>query len=406
MGRSHHLIESITRELGAKPKSPRITRPSQMIEEIRKLTAVDRDAMLESVDQKLPLLLRQFPEFDEAKIREIGTADPTPQAAYITWLLRQTRMNHFRWPEDADKVRETLAEFHRIKQIGSVEMERDINRYRTYPDLLAVVRANVNARGKETAKKAPVEKSVCPGLELLFETKAPKGSQWRFYKVMSVEAAHYVAKQGTDGHGNPQKTQWCTIGPDQANIHLNKGPLWVVFVKRPATPEKPESRFEPFAQLHFQTDQFMDRDDQELMDDVRFALIKKLSPYTGISLENDPGLAFAYAECMGARFPAGEPIMLKKCDASNLVAYAEFTVIGRWPEAEPKILTDLPEAIVYAENVIKGRWPELEAALLEHGTPSNLVQYAADVIKGKWLEAEPKINKDASAKRQYQQIGA
>lgn len=71
--------------------------------------------------------------------------------------------------------------------------------------------------------------------------------------------------------------------------------------------------------------------------------------------------------------------------------YAQHIIRGRWPEAEPYILTNTYYAYWYAVRVIKGRWPELEPYIIKHRFAYH---YARDCIKVRWIEAEPYIKRD------------
>ena len=53
-------------------------------------------------------------------------------------------------------------------------------------------------------------------------------------------------------------------------------------------------------------------------------------------------------------------LTLLKKDSYRLYLYARDIIKGRWPEAEPVIMTDPNLAYWYAKNIIEGRWPEAE----------------------------------------------
>ena len=46
--------------------------------------------------------------------------------------------------------------------------------------------------------------------------------------------------------------------------------------------------------------------------------------------------------------------------------YSRDIIKGRWPEAEPYIMTKPASACWYAIDIIKGRWPEAESIIKEN----------------------------------------
>jgi len=78
-----------------------------------------------------------------------------------------------------------------------------------------------------------------------------------------------------------------------------------------------------------------------------------------------------------------------KKNPKNAYWYAEDIIKGRWPEAEPVIMTRMLWAYRYAEAIIKGRWPEAEPYIME--SVEYAYMYAQFVIKGRWKEAEETI---------------
>ena len=82
-----------------------------------------------------------------------------------------------------------------------------------------------------------------------------------------------------------------------------------------------------------------------------------------------------------------EKQLLLDKDIYDLYYYARDVIKGRWPEAEPHIMTDPRWAYRYALDVIKGRWPEAESIIMTDSEWA--AEYAKNIIKGRWLEAEP-----------------
>ena len=132
-------------------------------------------------------------------------------------------------------------------------------------------------------------------------------------------------------------------------------------------------------------------------------------------------------EVLKARWPEGEAIILelgkkairvldkevgyssRSCerrdkainDLHEVLAYAQYVVRAKWPEAEEVMLCEPTWGLRYVETCLRGRrWSELEAVLLsgESGGswyPAELLfKYAKEVVKGRWPEAETGIRKD------------
>ena len=71
----------------------------------------------------------------------------------------------------------------------------------------------------------------------------------------------------------------------------------------------------------------------------------------------------------------------------ELCVYSQYIIRGRWPEAEPTIVTDPYYAYRYAYDIIKGRWLEAEPIIMTNSECTYL--YSRYVIKRRWPEAEP-----------------
>ena len=80
-----------------------------------------------------------------------------------------------------------------------------------------------------------------------------------------------------------------------------------------------------------------------------------------------------------------------KKDPFEIINFCIYTIMGRWPDAEPVLLKhkDPFWALLYARDVIKERWPEAEPLIMKEAYMA--YKYARDVIKGPWPEAEKHI---------------
>lgn len=146
--------------------------------------------------------------------------------------------------EDLDKATEYLEYVYEHK------IPLDINKIKTLVDLYDVVKEYI----AKDAKSFQEVLNVLPQneYELLYD-----GKNWQFYKPLTEKASCYL---GTN-------TEWCTTwGPyslnkkyrDRGNMfqrHHTQGPLFII-VNKNDTNEK--------YQFHFETNQFMDKDDRRI----------------------------------------------------------------------------------------------------------------------------------------------
>ena len=81
-------------------------------------------------------------------------------------------------------------------------------------------------------------------------------------------------------------------------------------------------------------------------------------------------------------------------DAERAYYYAEGIIKGRWPEAEPTIMTSPVWAYNYAVDVIEERWPEAEPTIMT--SPEWAYWYTEDVIQERWPDAESVIKTEVT----------
>ncbi len=97
------------------------------------------------------------------------------------------------------------------------------------------------------------------------------------------------------------------------------------------------------------------------------------------------------------RWPEAEPIILSDPEAAT--DYAHSIICGRWVEAEPIIMKNLNCILRYARNVLHGRWLDAEPIIMK--SPPHIQRYASIIMKKRWLEAEPIIFQDANVLNDY-----
>ena len=188
---------------------------------------------------KIDLLVRQMglsPEQVELCIE----ADPSPnQTDYVTWLARWLKKGRIRLPEDSPNLKEMLSTFTVQKRQPTFQGNRDINAYdpaqlseALEQNAMTVVRGNDLDRLR-----------AMPGVGL-----AGQKGYLTVFKVTDPKALATLS----------DSTSWCTRHESTASNYLSGGPSYVAFWKG-----------QPYAQLHADSNQFMDKHDRPLYEEFR-----------------------------------------------------------------------------------------------------------------------------------------
>lgn len=153
------------------------------------------EALLEDFQSKLPYLIQQFPELKDQIENIANHVDPTPNKAYITWLLRQAKAKLLT-PKNMADVRENLVDFDHYKKRKEWPGEKDINRL------------DVNTLAEQLDKYTDMG-------------GAPLGQvgDLAIHRLTSARVAAKMAHKGTD---------WCIKKKQVAEEYLQKGPLYMV----------------------------------------------------------------------------------------------------------------------------------------------------------------------------------
>jgi hypothetical protein len=202
----------------------------------------------EGIDEKIPKILNLLPDkvqFDgfpiyltdvESKgsfIKRIASDfDPTPNAAYITWILKLVKIGNIRGMEDRSKVHDSLKKFTELKNKPQFPAQyKDINRFKSFGDLAEVL----DQFGDVKSKKETVRIAKEEGIELV-DTDA----EYKLYIVTKSEA----------GAKHFRNTQWCVKDPRYFDQY---SPPYYYFTKND----------EPYTLLHLNSDQCMDVQDRD-----------------------------------------------------------------------------------------------------------------------------------------------
>lgn len=236
---------------------------------------------------------KQKPKLSEKEFIQLVMADPTTKAQgvdpdnikkedfskikagkFVNWLIknfltpntetqpgdagydREVKVLKDRFFEDLYKVTDDLKKFERFKS-RIPEDKRDINKLT--PDELYELTKDFDLTMATTTKAERKKADVYPGSELVFD-----GPNWRVIKISDTGA---LGKEAACHYGGQQQeTRWCTSAPGLSyfDTYIKQGPLYVVY--NPNDPDVqpttglPRERY----QFHFESDQFMDKDDRRI----------------------------------------------------------------------------------------------------------------------------------------------
>jgi hypothetical protein len=189
---------------------------------------------------------------------ELESADPTPNKKYMLWIARQYAKGVVRMEDMRSTLKEYLVKFNKLgaKKLLSPE-DRDLNSFPT-PNSLYV---------KMDRYPNPVKEKEDKGnSRVVFEDENVR------VIVPDDEAAAVYYGRGT---------RWCTATTVSFNYfeRYNKdGDLYILL------PKDPKHTGEKY-QLHFQTDSYMDEDDESV--DIMWLLTKRFPELLGVFKERE-----------------------------------------------------------------------------------------------------------------------
>ena len=214
----------------------------------------------EDVQNKLPVLLRQYPRFDEDYILSLAQFDPTGKIGkYVPWMLKLANKGDLIFPEDGEKVRDVLDAF--MIQVKSPEFRdpKDINAYKSFGDLAEVIEDNEGLTSKTLSKKI----SEKQGVNIIYDE-----DPYKIYKIATKEAAAKMCRH----------TKWCVKDPKYSTHYLNRGPLFML-VKND----------EPYVLFHFETKDIKDVFDRpitkEIADEI-YPIISQFNQFKKLDIDN------------------------------------------------------------------------------------------------------------------------
>lgn len=110
----------------------------------------DRKMLEESLleNRQLTKNLLQKGEISEELYKQIENADPTPQKKYMFWMAKQLLAGN----ANIDQLRNNIEEFDLFVSRGRIREKKDINAYKNFAELAAVVK-EINERGVKSNKE-------------------------------------------------------------------------------------------------------------------------------------------------------------------------------------------------------------------------------------------------------------
>jgi len=329
---------------------PTTRAPQTLLQNIESLTPEQMEVV--KVGKYTNWLLKNFlkPTFtDERANVEVGSPE----------YKKMIKGYQDRFMEDLYKVTDDLKKFERFK--GQLPQEsRDIAKL-TPDSLFGLVKDFTLEKTKGTKQDKEEAKSSYqyPGSTVAF-----KGPNWTVVKIEDQSELGKNAACFFGGYHEHDKgeTRWCTSSPglNYFNSHIKQGPLYVILPnKADKVGQKtglPHERY----QWHFQSNQFMDRDDRPMniveMLQGKLAELKdffKPEFAKGLAKENGKRVDIVYPESSAGKFVG---LYGFKELFDNLPDDLEQLIIQTSKNIKETIALEVPESI--------GRFDKLQTLLL------------------------------------------
>ena len=146
-------------------------------------------------------------------INEANSVDPTGSLGeYTWWIVKQLIHKNLIFPEDKDKVKESLSIFHKLKLAKTPGIEFNIDKYSKYGDLAEVI-YKYKSGEIDVSKKELKRKELEEGIETVYQDKT--------YTVLKLTTKEAALKYS-------QGTEWCTRFPNYASSYIASGPLYLI----------------------------------------------------------------------------------------------------------------------------------------------------------------------------------
>ena len=244
------------------------------------ITEAVREYLMEAATSLSDIYKKHYSDIPEKDFFSIIQLDPTykpeqpdKMGKFGKWILSQYQRKLLK-KEDFYKVKDYLHYF--VKYYNKIQ-NKDINQYKSIQDLFDVVKPFKEAeeKGDDIAtSKSDEVRQIKQDVKKVYEDP-----NWLILIPLTKEAAIYYGKH----------TQWCTAATKSENMfdyYNNQGPLYINIDKRN------NRKY----QFHFQSAQFKDENDRDIVDPVAETIgmdksvIKKVYPNYILQLNEDSSI--------------------------------------------------------------------------------------------------------------------
>jgi len=212
---------------------------SHVIQTIHQGYSIMLEAM--SVEEKYDKFWKNI--IPEDNFKKVVEADPTKKKAFTKWMVEKLYKNNQLKMEDLYKATNYLKLFAMYKN-HLPKNQQNLMSYNSLPELYKIIEPfKPEEETEETDKTAKLDK------EKVFLSKGEaekfyEDDTWKVIIPKTLEASCFFGKG----------TEWCTLHENMFKNYSSQGPLYININK------KANRKY----QFHFESDQFMDEDDDEI----------------------------------------------------------------------------------------------------------------------------------------------
>ena len=214
-----------------------------LLNALHELNNLTEDLLIERIDD----VKKYYPNIPTEKFDELIALDPTfiqgkdKLGNYGKWILNLYKQNKLK-EEDFYKVTDYLTKFNNKK--NNFE-NKDIGQFKSLPDLAQALDNTGDV--EKTDRQIRRDKTKSKEYDVVFED-----DKWAIYVPKTYGASRVL------GSG----THWCTASSDDRYYkeYTEEGPLYILISK-----SNPDEKY----QFHFESKQFMDKYDDDILYDVQ-----------------------------------------------------------------------------------------------------------------------------------------
>jgi hypothetical protein len=205
-------------------------------------------------------------------LKHIEFADPTSNKMYSQWLAKAWSNQLGRWKLEDLNRNDVLTAYHLGKSKNLIKPEhKDINRFKTYEEFEKTIRSNYDINVLLGYEASEEQKGK---YKILFDDE-----QVTVISLLDLTASEYWGEKYDSDED--RRAEWCTLQPNRFNQYIRQGPLYVI---RP----KKESSYGEKYQIQFESDQFMDKEDDPV--NLYILLTKRFPQLKDVFIKLNPEL--------------------------------------------------------------------------------------------------------------------